>query len=216
MTPPPSPGEQLSLPPTNVTVTGAFNPAIIRPDWLRLNVFKDTQLIDVLLTSGAPGGSLFYRRQDLGLVWYSDRERLVVWGPIVKASKVACDILNMLKETPLTAAGINFQKAGVILGPKEWLAQLESARERAHKLLNGPSVGSSFMLRSRRSDGVLVMSTIREIDLPMAAVDLNYHVDAVGADDPAKSAMICAHIARAAEFEQDAARIQREVFGDDD
>lgn len=206
--------QELKLPPSNVTIAGAFNAAILRPDWLRRNIFHDEVLIEVLFPIAS--GSFFYRRPDLDLVWWLSRETFVIAGPLERAAHFAVAVLEKLPETPLVAAGVNHQTTRVLLERNEWLAHLESTRERARRLLGGDGAGSASIFRTRREDGVTVTATLRDASLPMAVLDLNYHRDAEGTTDPEKSKMICRHIARVPEFEREAITVAREVFGDND
>src|SRR5262245_54428842 len=95
----------IKLPAQNVTVVGAFNPAIFQPAWVRANLPGFDGQIDVFLTP-PPHEPPLLRSGTLCLLVSS--ERLVLYGEPNRIGKVAGAILETLPHTPMRAAGLNF------------------------------------------------------------------------------------------------------------
>ena len=93
------------LPRQNVTVVGAFNPAVLSPSWVKRFVPAVTDEISTLIP--IEGGPPLFQAGPL--YWVVTSERLIVHGPISQAGAMAASIVRTLCHTPLRAAGINFQ-----------------------------------------------------------------------------------------------------------
>lgn len=197
------------LPRQNVTVVGAFNPAIIQPNWVRRFVpVLDGELSTFL---DAAGGLPLH--QAGSLYWQVTPEKLVVYGPISQAGAAAAQILVRLPHTPLRASGVNFLFQETAERPRCGPWRLETEPEEVGRLLAG-SVGEfSFSQVVEREDEVRLTLRLRWIsEEPDALLDLNYHREGRAPLGEERSKELAAHAERAAEFEIDAQRIRGEIL----
>lgn len=192
-----------SLPPQNVTIVGAFNPAIFQPAWIQRFVPEVAGEIETLMPFG--GGPLLYHAGELD--WSVSVERLVIYGPAVRIGRFAAQVLRELPHTPLRAVGVNFLRRERLdraqCGP--W-SMRES--EEVAALLDGVPSDFSIARVARRSDGVrLTVKIVWPSSEPEAVADFNYHRDAESPPGETRAKELAAHAERACEFEADMARI---------
>jgi hypothetical protein len=198
----------LELPRQNVTVVGAFNPAILQPTWIRRWVPEAEQEIETLTPVG--GGPPLYRAGDL--YWVVTTDRLVVHGAPGRIGRFAASVLRTLAHTPLRAAGFNFSFNGRAdrerCGP--WSV---SAGGDVRGLLRGSPADFSFSQVIRREDGVrLTAKLLWPSSEPDVVLDLNYHRDAESPQGEKRAEELSSHVERAAEFESDAGRIREALI----
>jgi hypothetical protein len=197
------------LPRQNVTVVGAFNPAILQPGWIKRFVPAVTEEISTLIP--LEGGPTLFQAGPL--YWVVTNERAVVHGPISLAGAVVASIVRMLPHTPLRAAGVNFQFQGRAdrqrCGP--WRVSSEPAG--AQSLMAGTPGEFSMSQVVRREDDVRVTLKLLWVsEEPDVLLDLNYHREGRTPLGEERAKEIEAHVERAAEFEADARRIQETLL----
>lgn len=200
--------EVIKLPSRNVTIAGAFNPAIFHPEWVRAHLLERAGSIDLLFP--VPGGTPLLRAGDLYLS--VGQQRLVLHGPLVMAGEAAARILHTLPHTPLQGAGINVQFQGCCdrrsFGP--W--RLESGSEQTRELLVAQPAGQTFSQIARRDDGVqLTLKLTWPSESDDVLLDLNYHLDATSPHEK-RALQLADHVKHAARFEQDAERIRQRLL----
>lgn len=198
------------LPPQNVTVVGAFNPAIIQPDWFKRFVPAVADEISTLVPIG--GGPMLF--QSGLLYWAVTTERLIVYGPISQAGAIASSILRTLCHTPLRAAGVNFQFQGradrARCGPWRLAADAAAVQD----LLSGSTGEFSVSQTVHREDAVrLTLKLLWPSAEPDALLDLNYHREGRAPIGEERAKELADHVERSPEFEADAHRIREEVLG---
>lgn len=201
--------ELLELPPQNVTVVGAFNPAIFQPEWVRGHLPGVEGPIDLLL-AGPPSTPPLLRFGETYLLVTS--ERLVVYGAPARVGRIAATILTTLPHTPLRAAGVNFlfqeRLEPASFGP--WRISGDDAGVR--RLLRGVPQGLAFSHTVRREDDVLVTLKLAWPSTePGVIVELNYHRDAAARPGEGRAKDLAEHLERAAEFEEDARRVREDI-----
>ena len=90
------------LPRQNITILGAFNPAIFQPQWVQRFVPEVAENIETLMPVG--GGPLLYQAGEL----LSGPSRPSDWWSMVRRSvldgRFAASVLRTLSHTPLRAA----------------------------------------------------------------------------------------------------------------
>ncbi len=200
---------EIELPPQNVTIVGAFNPAILEPTWVKRWVHEVREEIEVFSPLG--GGPALHKAGTL--YWIATPERLVVYGPIGRAGLVASQILNTLSHTPLRAAGVNFTYPGRSdrrhCGP--W--RISDGSESVQQLTRGSAAEFSFSQVALRDDGVkLTVKVLWPTAEADALLEINYHRDGREPTGDARAKELAQHLERAAEFERDAERIRSEVL----
>ena len=173
-----------SLKEFNITVVGSFNAAIIEPGWVTTNKIVEVGEFAILMPPG--GQAPFFLAGELG--WRVLNDRLVVFGSRDLAPLFVQKVLGILEHTPVSAAGINFQK-------KEEKTESGSTRSAS---LNGLlpdlepiefSEGRTYQL----DDGVKL--TVKATWTPdLQCVTANFHKDSRSIDN------ICEHVARVGEF----------------
>ena len=161
-----------SLKEFNITVVGSFNAAIIEPGWVTTNKIVEVGEFAILMPPG--GQAPFFLAGELGC---RDLAPLFVQK-----------VLGILEHTPVSAAGINFQK-------KEEKTESGSTHSAS---LNGLlpdlepiefSEGRTYQL----DDGVKL--TVKATWTPdLQCVTANFHKDSRSIDN------ICEHVARVGEF----------------
>jgi hypothetical protein len=197
------------LPRQNVTVVGAFNPAVLSPSWVKRFVPAVTDEISTLIP--IEGGPPLFQAGPL--YWVATSERLIVHGPISQAGAMVASIVRTLCHTPLRAAGINFQFQGRAdreqCGP--W--RISSAREGVQGLLAGTPAELSLSQIGLREDAVRVTLKLLWIsEEPDALLDINYHREGRAPLGEERAKEIADHAERGPEFEADAKRIQEELL----
>ena len=173
-----------SLKEFNITVVGSFNAAIIEPGWVTTNKIVEVGEFAILMPPG--GQAPFFLAGELG--WRVLNDRLVVFGSRDLAPLFVQKVLGILEHTPVSAAGINFQK-------KEEKTESGSTHSAS---LNGLlpdlepiefSEGRTYQL----DDGVKL--TVKATWTPdLQCVTANFHKDSRSIDN------ICEHVARVGEF----------------
>jgi hypothetical protein len=203
--------EAIELPGQNVTVVGAFNPAVFEPEWLRGHLPDFEGPIEFLLP-GPPGGAPLIRAGEIHL--FASPERLVVYGPAQRIGRMASTILMTLPHTPLRAAGVNFMFPGRRdpAAREPWTIASEVGA--VSRLLHGAPQGLGFSQGALREDGVrLTLKLTWPSTAADALLELNYHRDALARPAEARAKELAHHVERAGEFEADAERIRGEVLG---
>jgi hypothetical protein len=200
---------EIELPPQNVAIIGAFNPAILEPAWVKRWVREVREEIEVFSPLG--GGPPLHRAGPL--CWIATPERLIVYGPVGRAGLVASQILTTLSHTPLRAAGVNFTYQGRSdrgrCGPWRISGELDSVQQ----LTRGAAAEFSFSQVALRDDGVkLTVKVLWPTAEADALLDINYHRDGQEPIGDARAKELAQHLERAAEFERDADRIRSEVL----
>jgi hypothetical protein len=205
---PVSPGEQqLTVPPTNVTVVGAFNPAILRPDWLSRKIFESVGPYEMLLA--ANGAAVLQRRGDL--TWWVQQDRLVAAANnIASAADFVTKILRTLPHTPVQAVGINFQIGATVSLTGTWFRRLSDLKT-SSKVLDGKR-NVTVVLRAAREDRTTVTMSIRELALPLVTLEFNFNRDAPPvAEEELRVNDLIDYIKRVDEFENEATKLASEV-----
>ncbi|MEW6284287.1 MAG: hypothetical protein AB1758_37075 [Candidatus Eremiobacterota bacterium] len=98
---------ELDLSPFNITVIGRFNAHIVEPNWCAGVRIIPPGDFNVFMPVG--GVSPVYQLHT-GLGWIVQADRLMVFGNKAEAPQFLADLLNSLPHTPVTAAGVNFQR----------------------------------------------------------------------------------------------------------
>jgi hypothetical protein len=203
--------ELIELPAQNVTVVGAFNPAIFQPGWVRDHVPGLAGPLEFLVSGPAFAAPLL-RAGDVYLLITS--ERLVVYGPPTRAGRIAGALVATLPHTPLRASGVNFSFGGrrEPTGCGPWRISVESAG--ARHILGGDPQAIAFSHTARRDDGVAVTLKLSwPSSEPDLLLELNYHRDALARLTEDRAKELAEHAERAVEFEADAPRIREAIFG---
>lgn len=199
--------DPLTLPASNVTVLGAFNPAIIQPPWLSKVVFGARGDYEVLVAA-AGGGPVLQRRNNI--TWWVQPDRLVAASsPISLAATFVKKVLETLHHTPVKAVGINFRVEALLPLTGPWFSKLLDLRSSGEFLRGKMAV--SVVLRAARADNSAVNVTIQEAGLPQVSLDLNFHRSAVAQDEGDRVTELIAHIDRASSFEAEVATIKAEI-----
>ncbi len=192
----------VKLPNQNVTVVGAFNPAIFDPAWVRRHIPSVGDQISVGFNPS--GGPLISRAGEL--CWIVASDRLVVYGPVDRAGRMVAEILDILPHTPLRACGVNFLFVGRSDRPSE---------VRIRDSLRGTLDEFAVSRVALREDGIRVTAKVLwPSEEPEALLDLNYHLEATGPQSLERAKQLVAHASRASEFDLDAKRIFRELLGE--
>jgi len=201
----------LELPKQNVTVIGAFNPAIFEPPWVKRHVPAVEGDITVGLNVGS--GPPICRAGEL--YWIVTNERLVVHGPTAQAGRMVSEILLTLPHTPLRAAGANFLFSGRADRDRFGPWRIGSSTAGVSDLLRGAPAELALSQVALREDGVQVTAkVVWPSESPEALLDLNYHLEASGWVPEERAKQLADHSLRAADLESDALRIRRELLGE--
>jgi hypothetical protein len=200
--------ELVKLPAQNVTVVGAFNPAIFQPEWVRAHLPGFDGQIDLFVGAQLSAPPLL---RSGGLYLLVTSERLVIYGPPAQAGVVAERILTTLHHTPLRAAGANFEFRGQRQPASCAPWAISSDSEAVRRLMGGAPSGITFSQIARREDGVQVTVKLAwPTEQPDVVLELNYQREALSGAERAKE--LAAHVTQAAEFERDADRIRTEIL----
>lgn len=199
----------IDLPDQNITVKGAFNPAILRPPWVSRNLPAVGKDVEALLGMEGP---LFYRGG--GITWSATRESLVVYGDPDRIGSFVSELLKVLPHTPLTAAGFNIRfrrpcaRPGSV-GP--WRIESDVSIER---LLRGRDTEAWLARVVERGDKVRLTTKAawRTHARTSVVFDFNYHLNASSALETDRARELGSHAARAPEFAKDASRIVEELI----
>jgi hypothetical protein len=199
----------LELPRQNVTVVGAFNPAILQPGWVKRFVpAVEDEIHGLLPVQGGP--TIF---QAGPLYWIATDERLVVHGPIVQAARVASTIVRTLAHTPLRAAGINFLFQGKADRARCGPWRLSIAPAQPSEAFGGAPGEFSLSQVMRREDGIrLTIKIVWPSEEPDALLDLNYHREGQAPLGEERAKELSDHMDLAGEFEVEADRIRTELL----
>lgn len=202
---------ELELPKRNITVLGAFNPAILNPSWVLKNLPIAAPEIETLIEQ--QGVQVLYRAGDL--MWSPGRNRLIVYGDEAQAGEFVSRLALTLPHTPFTAVGMNFQSVGQLdLSTRsDW--HVSVALKETESLLGGETSEISLAHAVTREDGVRM--SLR-IVLPGGGTDailhLNYHlqVSTISDDNQRIAELVSKHALRAEEFAAEAVRIGEAIL----
>jgi hypothetical protein len=97
----------------NVVVVGAWNVAILNPEWLGRNLFKDSNVQVEIPIGGQPVALMRVTSAGVRVLTAPDR---VIFSPVKiddgslrRVEECAVDLLRQLPHTPLVAIGVNFK-----------------------------------------------------------------------------------------------------------
>ncbi len=194
-------------PANNVTVIGAFNAAILQPNWISRKVFGSEATYSVLLAGGAP----VLQSRD-GISWSVQPDRLVVAAEdISRAANFVIAVLDTLRHTPVQAAGLNFQRGATLSTGGAWFRRLSDLNNGA-AILRGAPIAPPILLRANRDERTSVGLTIQPIALPMVMLDFNFNRNApLVPEEELRVNDLIDHIRLATDFEREAAEIAAEV-----
>jgi hypothetical protein len=199
----------LEIPPANVTIVGLFNAAIVRPEWVSRRVFDGRRALTTTMFPVGVGGPTIFKREEI--TWWVQHDRLVVAAqPIRPAAEFASKVIRELAHTPMQAVGINFVYTRELPSDSPWVRRLSELRDHAGLLGIGTGVG--LTLKSKIGPHAVVTMNLSSQELPSCSVDFNFHRDVQGDEDERVSA-IDDHISQAEVFEQESARVVKEIAG---
>jgi len=198
---------ELQVPPSNVTILGAFNASILRPEWLSRHVFGEIGEYQIFITGTIPA-VVIQRRADV--LWWVQQDRLVVASDeITRATEFVTKLLRILSHTPVLAAGVNFQQGAALSHPGQWYSRLADLKNAVGALKSESK--AAITLRSARNDRTSLTCVVQEVELPLVTFDFNFSLDARAQQEGERIEELISHISRAAEFEGEARAIIAEV-----
>lgn len=152
----------------NLTVLGRFNPAIIEPGWI-VREKVATEEAFVMLVPVGDGPTVYASEDDWG--WMISPDRLVVFGPSDKAVGFVERLLTLLPHTPITAAGVNFQRRAQSVGDfKPYAKTLKG-------LMRGTNVVEAVEARTFRMVGETIVRVQRTVRATDSQLDYNFHLE---------------------------------------
>lgn len=197
----------LVLPNHNIHVVGAFNPRLIRPEWVTRNVGDpELKVAEVLFPPEFDAPPLF--RAD-HLFWSVSSERLVAHHELPERTALfVSTILEKLPHTPIRAVGINFQFKKRVEGTRVGAWYLASDQDRAAELLGGAPVWIRVAESAVRKDGTrLNLSLTRSQGADEAVMEANFHLEVSGQDEQDRARQVVEHVRRSSDFLAEAKRI---------
>lgn len=170
----------------NIVLAGNWNVAIFSPHWLSKNLFhSDSITLEFPLVPGLPP-----RFTAEGVIIFPSSDR-VIFAPrtltdelLTKTEKMACELLNLLQHTPITAVGVNF--GFIEKEPTQELLVHFVDKDAALLADAGFEIIERTFARKLIYQGQQInLST--KIELNEIKVDLNFHTDVQSAEQAQNS-----------------------------
>lgn len=174
----------------SLVILGAWNPALLNPDWITRELFEVPEGQDVNVALEVPIGSLLSSPKITydGFVFLANIDKLTITvldpteASINRAENMARLVLQKLSYTPVSAFGQNI----MFLDKEpttEQISVFSKIPSQPPKVTEGTTIGTSLRWALERNGGITNIT--HELSNGQLAVKFNFHYGVVGASDAA-------------------------------